>query len=564
MMGFMREHGLTRSLAALTAESRVPLAAVDDGDALQEAVLAGRWEFVLAALSGVSLPPALSTALFEQVFCELCEAREAEAARALLRGAAPLRALAGGARGARLEALAAAAAAGGAWAAAAVYGAGGGAAARAALARGLAAAVASVPPGRLVALLGQALRWQAAAGGLPPAPAGAASAGALRYDVFRGALPLRRDAEERPCALPAGDAAAADGGGGGLAPLTFGAAAHPMAADFTPDGARLVVGCVDGIIECYDAEGGSGALCADLAFQAADEFMMHDDAVLCLAVARPAGDLLASGSRDGAVKVWRLASGEAVAKFAAPHGGAGGAPAGVTALAFSRDASLLLTGGFDGLVKVHGLRSGTTLKAYAGHAGTVTALAVSGDGAYVSGSADGTVRVWAPRGAECVAVLRPPAPAGGGSALGAPPILAVLPLPHAADQLLVVPRGAVAYVMTTRGALVRALALPPPAAAGARAPTITAVTLSPRGRFVYAAADDAGLYVFSARSGALEARLLPRAAAEPGAGWLGGDAAGPPHAGVGDALGLVHHPTRNQLAAFASDGQLRVFVPERA
>ena len=560
VLQFLREQGLQRSLAALASESGVPLNAVPDGSALQDDVLAGRWEAVLAALAGASLPIPLQAALFEQIFLELVEARALDAARALLRGSGPLIALrrADAPRVARLEALAARPA----WDAAAAYGsagAGGRVLARTALARALASHVVAVPPGRLVALLGQALRWQAASGSLLPSPAAVTGSSSvpLRYDIFRGALPLRRDIEERPCALPIEEAAA---GGGGLAPLSFGAAAHPTAADFTPDGGRLIVGCVDGIIECYDAEAGSGALCSDLEYQSRDEFMLHDDAVLCLAVAKPAGDLLASGSRDGAVKVWRLTTGEAVVKFASPHG----AGAGVTALAFSRDCASLLTGGFDGVVKLHGLRSGQTLKAYTGHTDAITSLAVTVDGSYVSASADGTARVWQSRGTECIAVLRPPPTPGAASALGATPLIAALPLPSGAGDLVVVaPRAGAAFLMTLRGgAVVRTFSLPAAAKPGGRAPTLAAVAVSPQGRFFYAATDDGALHVFAVRTGALEASLTPRAAPEAGAGWAGEHQ--PARVGVGSALGLVHHPLRNQLAAFASDGNLRVVVPDEA
>ena len=68
-------------------------------------------------------------------------------------------------------------------------------------------------------------------------------------------------------------------------------------------------------------------------------------AVIALAIS---GDsqLLASASKDGKVKVWRLATGECVRRFAKSHGDGGAA-----SLAFSRDGMQLLSGGFDGVVR---------------------------------------------------------------------------------------------------------------------------------------------------------------------------------------------------------------------
>ena len=46
----------------------------------------------------------------------------------------------------------------------------------------------------------------------------------------------------------------------------------------------------------------SGRLRKDLQFQADEQFMMHDTAVIALAVSRDS-ELLASGSQDGKIKV---------------------------------------------------------------------------------------------------------------------------------------------------------------------------------------------------------------------------------------------------------------------
>ena len=46
----------------------------------------------------------------------------------------------------------------------------------------------------------------------------------------------------------------------------------------------------------------------DLGYQARDELLMHDDAVLSVCFSRD-GDHMATGSQDGKIKVWKCVSG---------------------------------------------------------------------------------------------------------------------------------------------------------------------------------------------------------------------------------------------------------------
>ena len=87
----------------------------------------------------------------------------------------------------------------------------------------------------------------------------------------------------------------------------------------------------------------------DLPHQARDELMMHDEAVLCMSFSRDA-ELLATGARDGRVKVWQVRSGACVRRFNGAHAEA------VSAVCFTRDASQVLSGGFDSLLRLHGLK----------------------------------------------------------------------------------------------------------------------------------------------------------------------------------------------------------------
>lgn len=88
----------------------------------------------------------------------------------------------------------------------------------------------------------------------------------------------------------------------------------------------------------------TGKLKLDLSYQASEQFMMHDTAVLALAFTSDS-ELLASGSQDGKVKVWRLRTGQCLRRFEKAH------TQGVTSIAFSLDGTHVLSGGFDGLVR---------------------------------------------------------------------------------------------------------------------------------------------------------------------------------------------------------------------
>ena len=77
--------------------------------------------------------------------------------------------------------------------------------------------------------------------------------------------------------------------------------------------------------------------------------------------------------------------------------------------------------------------------------------------------------------------------------------------------------------------------------AASRALGFSACCVSPRGRFVYAAADDGALWAFDARTGARDA-VRARV----------GD-------GVRDVAGIAHHPQRNLLATWAPDGTLKLW-----
>jgi WD40 repeat-containing protein SMU1 len=292
-------------------------------------VLAPGWDSVVASTSTMTLPIRTLMDLFEQMIFELIEGREFDTARALLRAAPAMHEMkrTEPQRYLLIEHMLAPQKQNAAFDAAAAYPKGGTKEKRrAAIAAALAPEVSVVAPSRLLTLLSQSLKYQQLQGLLPKGG---------RYDLFAGSAA----AADRG---PAGATAAETFPTRNSKVIKFGKRSYAECARFSPDGNWLVSGSVEGYIEIWDAD--SGKLNTDLQYQAEDQLMSHDAAVLSIAF-NIGCELLASGSSKGEIKVWRIATGSCVRKFSGAHA------EGVTSLEFYKDGTQILSASFDQTVK---------------------------------------------------------------------------------------------------------------------------------------------------------------------------------------------------------------------
>ena len=184
---------------------------------------------------------------------------------------------------------------------------------------------------------------------------------------------------------------------------------------------------------------------------------------------------------------------------------------------------------------MHGLKSGRLLKEFRGHATYVNAAVWAADGESVlTGSSDGTVRVWDAKTCRNTGTFTPPTSTGRDEV--AVTDLHLLPATLGGGaEFLVCTRSPEAHLMNSQGQVVRTLA------SGKReGGDFLCSLVTPRGKFVYCLGEDSTVYCFGTESGKLEHLLRAHEAG---------------------AIGMAQHPHRNLIATWADDGHIRTWVP---
>lgn len=505
ILQFLAESNLPRSVQVLQEESGVCLNAVENVDRFVSDVQHGKWDEVLKTAALTSLREETQQMLYEQVFYEMLELRETDLARLLLRETAVLQQLRQQSpeQFKRLDQLATRPF----FDAKEVYQGTSKEKRRAAIAQALALELDSVPPSRLLTLIGLALNHQKQRGLLPSTS---------EFNLFSNATKSSKDKKE----LYPQDIAKS---------IRLGNKSHAECAAFSPDGRYLVSGSIDGFVEVWDWT--TGSLNKDLKYQRENNLMVHESAVVAVAFSKDS-EALATGSQTGELKVWLVATGQCIKKIDKAHDAA------IASICFSKDSTHLLTGSFDTTARIHGLKAGKTLKEFRGHLTFVNCAVYLPDNTRIlTGSADGKVKVWDAKTQECVLTFTPPVSPHLQAVQCLPSVMAVIPAPRnvGMDLFYVCTKSDSISLMTYSGKTIKTWT-----SGKKQGADFVAACVSPKAEWVFAAGEDQCLYCFANATGKLEHVMKIHQQ---------------------EVIGLAHHPSNNVVVSWGFDGCLNVLKP---
>ncbi|KAI9199278.1 WD40-repeat-containing domain protein [Polychytrium aggregatum] len=506
---FLKENNLLRTLQTLQEESSITLNTVDSIQTFTSEILQGHWDVVLRTISTLKIPQKKLIDLHEQIVLELIEMREIGGARSLLRQTDPMQLLKEQQpdRYLHLEQMLSRSF----FDEKEAYQGSSKEKRRQKIAQALANEVTVVAPSRLMALLGQAIKWQNSQGLLPTDSAA--------FDLFRGSVPVAKVEDDTPPTQS-------------FNTIKFPKKQHPECAAFSPDGQYFVTGTLDGMIEVWNYM--TGKLRKDLKYQSDGNVMLMDKAVLCLSFSRDS-ELLSSGSEDGSIKVWKVQTGQTAKRFPSAHS------QGVTAVMMNKAGTEVLSGSFDATARIHGMKSGRMIKEFRGHTSYVNDAIYSVDETrIITASSDGTVKIWDYRNCECLFTVTLHDGKAVSSKVQGASVTKLSQMPQSIDRFVVSNKSGFVYVLSLTGQVENAFRYKNPKAlptgqSDANPPEVAFVsmTISAKGQYVYCLGEDNRLYAFQTDTGVLEASLQLSSA---------------------EVIGMAQHPYSNILSAFDDGG----------
>jgi WD40 repeat protein len=147
---------------------------------------------------------------------------------------------------------------------------------------------------------------------------------------------------------------------------------------FSPDGQMIASGSDDKTIKLWRISDGSEI----------QTFSGHGNLWVYSVVFSPDGQMIASGSDDKKIKLWRVSDGSEIRTLS-------GHSNSVLSIAFSPDGEVIASGSSDSTIKLWRISDGSEIRTLSGHSNSVRSVAISPDGQMIaSGSSDNTIKYW--------------------------------------------------------------------------------------------------------------------------------------------------------------------------
>ncbi|MUG96112.1 hypothetical protein F7734_28740 [Scytonema sp. UIC 10036] len=151
---------------------------------------------------------------------------------------------------------------------------------------------------------------------------------------------------------------------------------HPIkSVAISPNGKILASGDKEGVVKIWGMERGERRGKIRVSLESVNSLAFSTD-----------GQTIASGSNDGKIKFFRLNNLEVILNIVVNHP--------VNSVAFSPSGQILASGSDDNQIRIWDFNKGELITTLSEHTGGITSVTFSSDGLLASGSKDGRIKVW--------------------------------------------------------------------------------------------------------------------------------------------------------------------------